>query len=117
MGFHLWVPVALLAALHYFLWISKDYRKRKEFWDELSALDVAGLHRAFDEDIARLIVFLSAKRRTRAQVRAVECALVRSTVLRELIVYKSGCGPLPTYLRSRRQVLALAKGLARKVNA
>ncbi|MCP4819649.1 MAG: hypothetical protein GY883_10705 [Shimia sp.] len=98
-----------LSGLYIALWVSRDYRGRFAYWHELEVLSLEALKLEFDRCIAEVLLFRSQRPRNRRQYHRAQKALVKATVVRERVYHLTGKKPVKSYLRSRRQVLAVVR--------
>ena len=96
--------------------ITRDFRKRVCFAEELGQVSDEDLYGEFDACVKIIAAFLHMKQRTRAVMIQADNALIKATVLRERIHISRKYYPLPTYLKSRKQIWAVANDVAKQTS-
>jgi hypothetical protein len=106
----LFVWLIVLNLLVVALYVTRDTRKRYAIWGIYHGRPTDELYSEFSKAMFLLATFLHRQFRPLVHHRVAENALIRATVLREIIVARAGLKP-PTFLRSRRQLWREARNL------
>ena len=104
---------SLLCAVIYAVRISRDWRKRRVYFDRTMHLSAEDVDVAFQRNLEVVAAYANVRPGKKPALRTAENAMVMTTVLAEHRARLSGQVPPHSYLKARRATLQQARMIAR----